>query len=75
MSEIFLFTSKQCVHCPAEKKYLEEKNVKFIEVDVHSEIFEYLQSDLLRNGIILKMVPTIIKRDGNKMIIVNRDVI
>lgn len=72
MSQIYLFTSKSCIHCSAEKEYLIENNIDFTEIDVQSSTFEYLQRDLLRNGIILRYVPAIIKNDGNKMIMIER---
>jgi glutaredoxin len=64
---ILLFTSKTCEYCSVEREYLKEHNINFIEIDVHSDSFGYLKKDLLQNGIILRCVPAIIKKDGNKM--------
>lgn len=68
-----LFTSKNCVHCPVAKEYLKEHNINFIEIDVYSDDFKYLQKDLLHNGIILKYVPALVWKEGNKMKLVNRN--
>jgi len=72
MSEIILFTSKTCMYCPAERQYLKERDIDFVEVDVHSNAFQYLEKDLLHSGIVLRMVPAIVRRDGNKMRIIER---
>lgn len=64
MNEIILLTSKTCPNCPAMKQLLQEHGVKFREIDTESKKFEDLQLDLLRNGIYVMFVPTIIEKNG-----------
>lgn len=73
MSKIYLFTSKSCAHCPAAKEYLQENGIDFTEVDVQSNAFEYLQRDLMRNGIVLRFVPAFVKLEDNKMVMIERE--
>ena len=72
MSKIYLFTSKTCIHCPTERKYLEEKNISFEEIDVYSNEFESFKEDLQKNGIALQYVPAIVREDNHKMSLIGR---
>jgi glutaredoxin len=77
MNKLILFTSKTCVNCPAEKEWLKENNIKFKEIDVHSNEFEDLQLELLNSGIYVMFVPLMVRKNdqGLYMKITREDLI
>jgi len=72
MDTIYLFTSELCMHCPTEKNYLLEMGITFKEVDVYSQEFKSLEDNLLRNGIVLRHVPAIVRENDRGMELVTR---